>query len=58
MQMQVDVLEYYDMYVRSAYDQHFIPAVLRVRLYVHRSKKVNITVSKRNVILRDYNTCQ
>ena len=29
-QVQVDVLEYYEHQIRSAYDIHFIPAVLRV----------------------------
>lgn len=56
---QVDVLEYYDMYVKSAYDQHLLPAVLRVRVYVARNRQAsNMTVSRRNVMLRDCYTCQ
>lgn len=57
--MKVDVLEYYDMYVKSAYTQHFLPAVLRVRVYVARNKKAcTMTISRRNVMLRDCFTCQ
>lgn len=56
---KVDVLEYYEHQIRSAYDIHFIPAVLRVRLYVARGRRPsNITVSRRNVMLRDRNECQ
>ena len=53
------MLEYYDMYVKSAYDQHLLPAVLRIRLYVARNRRAsNVTVSRRNVMLRDRFTCQ
>lgn len=56
---KVDVLEYYDMYVKSAYDQHLLPAVLRVRVYVARNRRAsNMSVSRRNVMLRDCYTCQ
>ena len=55
---KVDVLEYYDMYVRSAYAEHFIPAVLRVRMYIKSLSKATVTVSRRNIILRDRHTCQ
>jgi len=34
MWLQVDVLEYYEHQIRSAYDIHFIPAVLRVIYFI------------------------
>ncbi|KAK9839451.1 hypothetical protein WJX81_002968 [Elliptochloris bilobata] len=57
---KVDVLEYYDTYVRSSSAQFLIPAVLRVRMYVS-AKEVRsgrLTLSRRNIMLRDKCTCQ
>ena len=36
--MQVEVLEYYDMFVRSASDSFMVPAVLRVRCFVQKHR--------------------
>lgn len=57
---KTDVLEYYDgVFVRSAYTQFMIPAVLRVRFYVQRKNSYGrVTINRRNVFLRDNNTCQ
>lgn len=46
--------------MRSASDQFLIPAVLRVRMYVS-AKEVRtgrLTLSRRNIMLRDKCTCQ
>ena len=52
--------EYYDTYVRSASDQVLIPAVLRVRMYVsaREAMSARLTLSRRNIMLRDKCTCQ
>ncbi|KAK9815294.1 hypothetical protein WJX72_001172 [[Myrmecia] bisecta] len=56
---KVDVLEYYDMYVRSSKDQHYIPAVLRVRFYVQRDYKTGkLSLTRRNIMIRDKFCCQ
>lgn len=55
---QVDVLEYYDALVHSARHEFMIPAVLRVRMYIHRDNKGKISLTRRNLLLRDNNTCQ
>lgn len=56
--LQVDVLEYYDALVHSARHEFMIPAVLRVRMYIHRDNKGKISLTRRNLLLRDNNTCQ
>ncbi|KAL3130912.1 hypothetical protein ABBQ38_000239 [Trebouxia sp. C0009 RCD-2024] len=55
---KVDVLEYYDALVHSARHEFMIPAVLRVRMYIHRDNKGKISLTRRNLLLRDNNTCQ
>ena len=52
--------EYYDTYVRSASTQFLIPAVLRVRMYVSakEARSGRLTLSRRNIMLRDKCTCQ
>lgn len=58
--MQVDVLEYYETSVRSASAQFLIPAVLRVRMYVSKRelKSGRLSLSRRNILLRDSGQCQ
>ena len=56
--MQVDVLEYYDALVHSARHEFMIPAVLRVRMYVQRDHKGRISLTRRNLLLRDNSICQ
>ena len=58
--MQVDVLEYYETSVRSASAQFLIPAVLRVRMYVSKRelKSGRLSLSRRNILLRDNGQCQ
>jgi hypothetical protein len=59
---QVDVLEYYPddtVLVRSASASHLVPAVMRVRVYVQRDwKHAKVSLSRRNVMLRDRFCCQ
>jgi hypothetical protein len=57
---QVDVLEYYDTTVRSASAQFYIPAVLRVRMYVSKRefKAGRMALSRRNIVMRDKGMCQ
>ena len=58
----MDVLEYYpgeSVVVRSATEAHMLPAVLRVRVFVQREwSKAPITLSRRNIMLRDKFSCQ
>ena len=60
--VQVDVLEYYPgetVVVRSATEAHMLPAVLRVRVFVQREwSKAPISLSRRNIMLRDKFSCQ
>ncbi len=58
--LQVDVLEYYETSVRSASAQFLIPAVLRVRMYVSKRelKSGRLSLSRRNILLRDNGQCQ
>ncbi len=60
MSAQVDVLEYYDTCVRSSSAQFFIPAVLRVRMYVSKRefKAGRLSLSRRNIVMRDMGMCQ
>ncbi|EIE27568.1 hypothetical protein COCSUDRAFT_64292 [Coccomyxa subellipsoidea C-169] len=57
---KVDVLEYYDTCVRSSSAQFFIPAVLRVRMYVSKRefKAGRLSLSRRNIVMRDMGMCQ
>lgn len=55
---KVDVLEYYDALVHSARHEFMIPAVLRVRMYVQRDHKGRISLTRRNLLLRDNSICQ
>eukprot|EP00898_Chlorokybus_atmophyticus_P007008 jgi/Chlat1/7308/Chrsp58S06945 len=57
---KVDVLEYYDQYVRAAREVFAIPAVVRVHVYVSMAPRTagRISLNRNNVILRDKHTCQ
>lgn len=55
---KVDVLEYYDALVHSARHEFMIPAVLRVRMYIQRDHKGRISLTRKNLLLRDNSTCQ
>ncbi|KAK9917085.1 hypothetical protein WJX75_000772 [Coccomyxa subellipsoidea] len=57
---KVDVLEYYETSVRSSSAQFFIPAVLRVRMYVSKRefKAGRLSLSRRNIVTRDQGMCQ
>ncbi len=56
------MLEYYPddtVLVRSAHASHLVPAVMRVRVYVQRDwKHAKVSLSRRNVMLRDRFCCQ
>ena len=56
------MLEYYPddtVLVRSAHAAHLVPAVMRVRVYVQRDwKHAKVSLSRRNVMLRDRFCCQ
>ena len=56
--LQVDVLEYYDVFAHSARAQFMLPAVLRVRMYIQRDHHGRIALSRRNIMLRDGLACQ
>ena len=57
---KVDVLEYYDdVLIRSATTSFMLPAVLRVRCFVRKhSKHGHVSINRRNIFLRDNNSCQ
>jgi hypothetical protein len=57
---KVDVLEYYpELSIESASEEFPVPAVIRVRMYVHKSQpNVTMMVSRRNIMIRDRHTCQ
>jgi 5-methylcytosine-specific restriction endonuclease McrA len=55
---KAEVLEYYDVAVRSARQSHQLPAVLKVNLYVSPTKAGRLTATRRNILIRDRYTCQ
>ncbi|KAK9825819.1 hypothetical protein WJX74_010340 [Apatococcus lobatus] len=56
---KVDVLEYYDQAIRSSRQEFPLPAVLRVKVYIRKqAKKESITLTRRNLLMRDKHTCQ
>ncbi|XP_075519066.1 uncharacterized protein LOC142552992 [Primulina tabacum] len=57
---KADVLEYYDQTVNSPSGSFYIPAVLRVPhlLQVLKRRKVRRSLSRKNILCRDYFTCQ
>lgn len=57
---KADVLEYYDQTVNSPSGSFYIPAVLRVPhlLQVVKRRKVRRSLSRKNILCRDYFTCQ
>jgi len=58
---KVDVLEYYDSFVRSSRDYHYLPAVIRVKFYVKKLKGAfdkGVPLTRKNVYARDHNECQ
>jgi 5-methylcytosine-specific restriction endonuclease McrA len=58
---KVDVLEYYDSFVRSARDYHYLPAVVRVKFYVKKLQGAfdrGVPLTRKNVYARDEHTCQ
>lgn len=57
--VQVDVLEYYDQAIRSSRQEFPLPAVLRVKVYIRKqAKRESITLTRRNLLMRDKHTCQ
>lgn len=55
---KVDVLVHYDEYALSSYREHQLPAVLRVRLFVDIHEIARVSLTRRNLMLRDKYTCQ
>ena len=51
---KVDVLEYYEEMVASAYSAFYLPAVVKTRVY--DKQKGSIAVRK-NVLIRDHHSC-
>jgi hypothetical protein len=58
--VQVDVLEYHpDAFAYSAYKQHPLPAVLRVRTFVDVHEFAGrLSLTRKNIMLRDQHRCQ
>mmetsp|Transcript_1703 Transcript_1703/g.3821 ORF Transcript_1703/g.3821 Transcript_1703/m.3821 type:complete len:304 (+) Transcript_1703:203-1114(+) len=58
---KVDVLEYYDSFVRSARNSHYLPAVIRVKFYVKKLRGTldkGVPMSRKNIYIRDKHQCQ
>lgn len=57
---KVEVLEYYDKFIRSPKEVHFLPAVLRLDIYVSNknNKFGKVPPNRRNIYLRDDHSCQ
>ena len=53
---KVDVLEYYEHMVASAYRAFYVPAVVKTRVYDKKAGKISL--SRKNLIIRDQYTCQ
>ena len=52
---KVDVLEYYEEMVASAYSAFYLPAVVKTRVY--DKQKGSIALSRKNVLIRDHHSC-
>ena len=52
---KVDVLEYYEMMVASAYRAFYVPAVVKTRVYDKNSGAISL--SRKNLLIRDKYTC-
>jgi len=52
---KVDVLEYYEEMVASAYSAFYLPAVVKTRVY--DKQKGSISLSRKNVLIRDNHSC-
>jgi 5-methylcytosine-specific restriction endonuclease McrA len=52
---KVDVLEYYEEMVASAYSAFYLPAVVKTRVY--DKHKGSIALSRKNVLIRDHHSC-
>lgn len=56
---KVDVLEYYNTFVRSARDEHPVPAVVRVSKCVnHMYHRGRVPLNRKNLFQRDEHKCQ
>mmetsp|Transcript_16846 Transcript_16846/g.38080 ORF Transcript_16846/g.38080 Transcript_16846/m.38080 type:complete len:284 (+) Transcript_16846:229-1080(+) len=58
---KVDVLEYYDSFVRSAREHHYLPAVLVIPRYVKKiagALEKGVPLTRKNVYARDHHECQ
>ncbi|GMH35787.1 hypothetical protein BSKO_03655 [Bryopsis sp. KO-2023] len=54
---KVEVLEFYDVSIRSVAESHPLPAVLRARFLLKHSERLHVPLSKRNIFLRDSGKC-
>jgi len=56
---KAEVLDYYEDYVRSAREVHFLPSVMRLDFYVDKAAAgKRLAPTRRNVLLRDNFECQ
>eukprot|EP01025_Chloroclados_australasicus_P032811 TRINITY_DN3333_c0_g1_i1.p1 TRINITY_DN3333_c0_g1~~TRINITY_DN3333_c0_g1_i1.p1 ORF type:complete len:265 (+),score=4.12 TRINITY_DN3333_c0_g1_i1:429-1223(+) len=55
---KVDVLEYYDITVNSSSDEFYLPAVVRVRIYIQKFKQCGPPITRKNILIRDRHMCQ
>lgn len=57
-QEKVEVLEFHKQVIRSAFESHPLPSVLRLKRFVSPRKTTKIKFCRENVYLRDNYTCQ
>jgi len=55
---RIEVLEYYDEVVRTAWEAFPLPAVIRVTTYLHFRHELQIALTRRNIMIRDGFRCQ
>jgi len=55
---RVEVLEYYNEVVRTAWEVFPLPAVIRVPGYLHFRHELQIALTRRNIMIRDGYRCQ
>lgn len=58
VEKRVEVLEYYQARVHTAWESFPLPAVIRVPGYLHFSHELQIALTRRNIMIRDGYRCQ
>lgn len=57
-QEKVEVVQEYDIYVHSSFNQFKVPSIIRLKGYVKRKSHSTASFTRQNVFRRDAHTCQ